>query len=101
MLKRNKGTIILTACITALPMLLGLVLWSRLPETIATHFDAHGNPNGWSSKAFAVFGLRRESMQIILISIRSLTGGSLMNLPAIRKQSILKASMYIRIWVGN
>lgn len=57
MLKRNKGTIILTACITALPMLLGLVLWSRLPETIATHFDAHGNPNGWSSKAFAVFGL--------------------------------------------
>ena len=57
MLKRNKKTIILTALITALPMLLGLVLWSRLPDTIATHFDAHGTPDGWSSKAFAVFGL--------------------------------------------
>ena len=57
MLKRNKGTIILTACITALPMLLGLVLWSCLPETIATHFDVHGTPDGWSSKAVAVFGI--------------------------------------------
>lgn len=57
MLKRNKLTIILTALITAAPMLLGLALWSRLPETIATHFDMNGVPNGWSSRAFTVFGL--------------------------------------------
>ena len=57
MLKRNKKTVILTAIITALPMLMGLLLWQRLPETIATHFDFGGEPNGWSSKAFAVFGL--------------------------------------------
>ena len=57
MLKRNKGTIILTACITLLPMLLGLALWNRLPDTVATHFDINGDPDGWSSKAFAVFGL--------------------------------------------
>ena len=57
MLKRNRKTIILTTMITALPILAGLLLWSRLPETIATHFDAHGEPNGWSSKAFAVLGL--------------------------------------------
>lgn len=57
MLKRNKLTIILTALITAAPMLLGLALWSRLPETIATHFDLNGVPNGWSSRAFTVFGL--------------------------------------------
>lgn len=57
MLKRNKGTIVLTALITALPILLGLALWSRLPETIATHFDVNGVADGWSSKTFAVFGL--------------------------------------------
>ena len=57
MLKRNKGTLILTTIITALPILLGLALWSRLPETIATHFDVNGVADGWSSKAFAVFGL--------------------------------------------
>lgn len=28
-----------------------------MPETIATHFGADNTPNGWSSKAFAVFGL--------------------------------------------
>ena len=57
MLKRNKGTIVLTTIMTALPVLLGLALWSRLPETIATHFDANGVPNGWSSRTFTVFGL--------------------------------------------
>ena len=57
MLKRNKGTIVLTTCLTALPAVLGLLLWSRLPDTIATHFDAAGVPNGWSSKIFAVLGL--------------------------------------------
>ena len=57
MLKRNKGTIVLTTCLTALPAVLGLLLWSRLPDTIATHFDAAGVPNGWSSKTFAVLGL--------------------------------------------
>ena len=57
MLKRNKGTIVLTTIMTALPVLLGLALWSRLPETIATHFDANVVPNGWSSRVFAVLGL--------------------------------------------
>ena len=57
MLKKNKGTIILTTIITALPILVGLALWGRLPDTIATHFDVNGAPNGWSSKEFAVFGL--------------------------------------------
>ncbi|MDD5931093.1 MAG: SdpI family protein [Oscillospiraceae bacterium] len=57
MLKKNKGTIILTTLVTAAPVLLGLLLWSRLPDTIATHFDIAGEPNGWSSKAFAVFAI--------------------------------------------
>lgn len=57
MLKRNKGTILLTAAVTALPILMGLLLWSRLPEQIPTHFGFNGEPDDWSSKAFAVFGL--------------------------------------------
>ena len=38
-------------------MIAGALVYSRLPETVATHFDLHGNPDGWSSRAFAVFGL--------------------------------------------
>ena len=57
MLKRNKKIILLTAIITLLPMLMGIVLWNRLPEQVATHFDINGVANDWSSKGFAVFGL--------------------------------------------
>lgn len=57
MLKKNKSYIILTGIITLLPMLLGILLWNRLPETMATHFGADGEANGWSSRGFAVFGI--------------------------------------------
>ncbi len=57
MLKANKKTLIITSIITILPILIGLVLWSRLPDTMATHFDASNEANGFSSKLFAVFGL--------------------------------------------
>lgn len=31
-------------------------LWNQLPQRIATHFDARGNPNGWQSPStFAMF----------------------------------------------
>ena len=32
--------------------------WPRLPEQVASHFDASGNPNGWSAKGgfFALMG---------------------------------------------
>ena len=52
---RNK--LILTTVICLLPILVGIVLWDRLPDVMATHFDMEGNPNGWSSKAFTGFGI--------------------------------------------
>lgn len=55
MIKRNKGTLILTSIVTLIPMLIGLLLWNQLPDTIPTHWDINGEIDGWSSKAFAVF----------------------------------------------
>lgn len=57
MIRTHKKTLVLTSIIILLPILIGLVLWNRLPDEIATHFGADGTPNGFSSKAFAVFGL--------------------------------------------
>ncbi len=57
MLKRNKGTLILTSIITLLPILIGLVLWNKLPDRITTHWDISGNADGWSSKPYAIFFL--------------------------------------------
>lgn len=57
MLKKNKNRLIFTSVVTLLPILAGLILWRKLPDTLATHFDSTGTPNGWSSKYFTVFGL--------------------------------------------
>ena len=57
MLKTNKKTLILTSIVTLLPILVGVLLWNRLPDVMATHFGMSNEANGFSSKAFAVFGL--------------------------------------------
>lgn len=54
---KNKKTLVITSLICLLPIIVGALVYERLPETIATHFDLNGNPDGWSSRAFAVFGL--------------------------------------------
>lgn len=55
--KKYKKTMILTSIVMLLPILAGVLLWDRLPEQVATHFDFEGNPNGWSSRGFTVFGI--------------------------------------------
>ena len=57
MIKRNLKTMIITSIIIFLPMLLGILMWDKLPEQIPTHWNMAGQVDGWSSKPFAVFGL--------------------------------------------
>ena len=56
-MKINKKLLIVTSVLLLLPILAGLILWNQLPEQIATHFGVDNAANGWSSKAFAVFGI--------------------------------------------
>lgn len=57
MIKKNKGKLILTSIITLLPILIGFILWEKLPDKVPTHWNAEGVVDGWSSKGFAVLGL--------------------------------------------
>ena len=57
MIKKHWKTLVVTSIIILLPIVAGLVLWNDLPEKIPTHWNAAGEVDGWSSKAFAVFGL--------------------------------------------
>ena len=57
MIKKNKRTLVAGSIVILLPILLGLFLWDRLPDQMVTHWGFDGTPNGWSSKAFTVFGL--------------------------------------------
>ncbi len=57
MLRKHRVLIIITSLITLLPILVGILCWNRLPDTIATHFASDGTPNGFSSKTFTVLGI--------------------------------------------
>ena len=57
MIKKNLKTMIITSIIILAPILVGLIMWDQLPAEMATHFGENGEPDGWSSKGFAVVGL--------------------------------------------
>lgn len=57
MIKQNKLKTLITTLLILLPSLVGVILWDKLPEVMATHFGVNNEANGFSSKAFAVFGI--------------------------------------------
>ena len=73
MWREYKLLLVITSCVILLQTAVGVILWDRLPEQIATHFGLDGQPDGYSSRAFTVFG-----MPLILLALHwicLLTGG--------------------------
>lgn len=54
-MKEAKWQIIGAAVVLLLPILAGLLLWNKLPDTMITHWGGDGAADGTASKAFAVF----------------------------------------------
>ncbi|MBR7163372.1 MAG: DUF1648 domain-containing protein [Clostridia bacterium] len=50
-------SLVISCMVCLLPILLGLALWNRLPDTMAIHFNLNNEPDGFASKGFTVFGL--------------------------------------------
>lgn len=48
---------IITSIVCLLPILLGISLWTKLPDTMAIHFNIYGAPDNFASRGFVVFGL--------------------------------------------
>lgn len=69
MIKQNKKMILFTLVLLLLPIVMGLFLWNQLPDTVVTHWGADNQPDGYSSKAFAVVGLPAILLAIHLICI--------------------------------
>lgn len=57
MIKNNKKTIIICALVMLIPVIAGVILWPQLSDQLPTHWNFKGEVDGYSSKAFAVFGL--------------------------------------------
>lgn len=68
-------TIVGSFLLTLVPMIVGILLWNKLPNQIATHFTLNsGQPNGWSSKAMAVYGfpLVMAAVQLFVVVFMNL-----------------------------
>ena len=57
MIKKYLKTLIVTSVVILLPILLGVIMWDKLPEQIPFHWNAAGEVDGWASKSFGVFGM--------------------------------------------
>lgn len=54
MSSKNKKTLILTSIVILLPILIGILLWNKLPDSMATHFNFDNAADGYREKWFAV-----------------------------------------------
>jgi len=93
MLKANRKTLIITSIVTILPMLIGIIYWNRLPDVMATHFGFNNEANGFSSKAFAVFGL-----PLVLLAI--LWVGAFVTAHDPKRQNISPKMFSLVLWIA-
>jgi len=87
----NKKLLLITALVVLLPLLVGLLLWNRLPDVMTTHWNAAGEADGTSGKGFAVFftPLFLLFMHLICVGATALDTGN-------ENQS--KKALYIAYW---
>lgn len=55
MIRKHKGELIVTSLLILFPILVGLILWNRMPETLTTHWGIDAQADGYGSLPFAVF----------------------------------------------
>lgn len=91
-MRAYRRKLIITSIITLLPILVGLILWNKLPDTIATHWGADNQANGWSSKEMVVFGI-----PVLLTFFHFIAVGVTMADP--KRKNISKKMMNIVFWI--
>lgn len=69
MKKYSKMQLIVTSVVILIPIIIGLFLWNKLPDRVVIHWNGSGEPDGWSSKGFAVFGMPLILLAVHLISV--------------------------------
>ena len=89
----RKKAILLTSLLTFIPIIVGLILWNKLPEEIPVHFNALGEPDNYESKAFAVFFL-----PLFLWVVHLLTGFIILADP--KKQNISDKVFMLTLYIS-
>ncbi len=63
LIKNNKWKVLISSLLILSPIVAGLILWNKLPESVPIHWGINGEPDSFASKGFAVF-----SMPLILLA---------------------------------
>ena len=53
----NKKQMIITSIVCVLPMIIGAIIYSKLPKQMPIHFNYSGNADNYAPKAFVCFAL--------------------------------------------
>ena len=93
MLKANRKTLMITSIVTILPVLIGIIYWDRLPDVMATHFGMDNEANGFSSKAFAVFGLPAVLLAVLWL-------GAFVTSHDPKRQNISPKMFSLGLWIA-
>ena len=92
MWKNHKRTIIFTTILCLLPIVAGLLLWDKLPEQLAIHFNAANEPDNFAPKAVAVVG-----MPVFIAAIHLVCLFVTANDP--KKQNITGVMKTLMLWI--
>ena len=92
MWKNHKRTIIFTTILCLLPIVAGLLLWDKLPEQLAIHFNAANEPDNFAPKAVAVVG-----MPVFIAAIHLVCLFITANDP--KKQNITGVMKTLMLWI--
>ena len=57
MIKNNIKKLIISSVVILLPMLVGVLLWDKLPEELPLHWNVSGEVDDYGSREFVVFGM--------------------------------------------
>lgn len=91
-MKTNKKTLILTSVVMLLPILIGILLWNKLPDSMAIHFNFDNEADGYREKWFAVI-----IVPFILLVVHLIMAMIIAADP--RKKNISSKVYGINIWI--
>lgn len=65
MIKKNLSKLIITSLVILIPILIGIVLWDKLPDQLPIHWDINGAVDSYANKMQAVF-----AMPLVLVAFQ-------------------------------
>lgn len=65
MIKKNLPKLIITSLIILIPIVIGLILWDKLPDQVPVHWNMSGEVDDYATKTQAVF-----AMPLVLVAFQ-------------------------------